>query len=787
MRYQGSIRKELTRIILIVASLTSLIGYGIFLYWYMSNQHERASDLSKQIGVVLSQDFAKLALLNKVSIGADITTKLKSFDSLHSMVLYKLDATPIYQYHIDDTGFKPKPLPKTIEPVERNNLLELYIPATYQDTPVGYVHLVLVIDSLWDLLQRDSMMFFLIGFSLLFLSYFLAFFFSKKFTEPILYLVTFLEKIEFLDLKKRVVTHAHNEYGKLYEEVNTMLERMHVSQETQKLAALAFETQSGMVITDKNQKILRINRAFTKITGYTQEDVLGQTPALLRSEYQNETFYKEMYANLAKYNHWSGEIYNRHKSGKIYPEHLTIQAVLDEEGEVLYYVASFLDITIQKESEAQLEYLKQYDALTGLVNREMLIKTMREHLGSGEQRDWGALICFDLKDFKLINEAYGHSGGDQLLQEITNRLKHDFSDCDTISRVGSDEFALWFKSSGDTKENASVESKLLIEYLINLFSKPFKIDTKTVHVLPTIGIALYGEKDHDAPLLFKQADSALHMAKREERSFAFFDEQAEETALSHLDMYSQLLIAIEENQFELYYQLQYDHDAQIYSAEALIRWIHPEIGFISPVEFIPIAERTGLILHIGLWVVNEACKQLSIWQQDPTTSAYKLSINVSAKQFNHDDFVEQINDILNRYHVRKNTLKIELTESIVIENVERVREKMQELQNIGIEVSLDDFGTGYSSLQYLKNLPFNQVKIDQSFVKNMLTHENDIAIIKSVLLLGEAFELEVIAEGVETKEHYELLKSMGCRYFQGYYFAKPQKIDTVTTLLRTNQ
>jgi len=778
-KYKGSIRKRLTGIIMLVAFLTGITGYSGFVYWYMNDQQSRSVHLAETVGLVLGQDIAKLVLLNKISAAADITSKLKSFPDLNTMVLHKLDGKAIFQYSKKNSSFTVLPLPPQSQRKYKitGNSIKLYVDALYQDTPLGYIQLNIQIMTIWDVVKQNMKMLVLILLFMLILSYLLAIIFSSRFTKPILNLVSFLEKIDLIDsLKQRVNTREKNEFGKLYAEVNTMLERMESSQKDQKIAATAFETQSGMTITDADQNILQINKAFTDITGYTSEEAIGKTPAILNSGRHDDEFYKNMYESLAKYHYWGGEIYNRHKDGTVYPEYLTIQAVLDDNDNTIHYVASFIDLTFQKEAEAEVAYLKQYDSLTGLANKELLIQDIQQYIDNDEQKGWGALICIDIQDFKMINDAYGHSSGDMLLKDIASRLKDNFKTSDMIGKLGGDEFAIWFNFLDNNKEKASIQCETLAQYLITILTQPFTLNDKTIHPVPCAGIALYNANDKDANALLKQADGALHLAKKKESNLAFFDEQAEKMLLTHLSMHSKLLLAVEKKQFELFYQLQYNANRQVYGAEALIRWMHPEEGMISPNDFIPVAEKTGLILPMGLWTIEEACKQLILWQKEPETVNWVLAVNISAKQFSQNEFLEQVKEILSKYDIVRGTLKFELTESILVDNINVIIEKMEQLRKLGIQISLDDFGTGYSSLQYLKNLPIDQVKIDQSFVQNMHSHKVDIAIIKSVLLLADALNIEVIAEGVETKEHYELLKELGCKLFQGYYFSKAERI-----------
>jgi len=780
-KFKGSIRKKLIWIIILVTSLTTFAGYGSFISWYMQNQYEQAIELSKTIGEVLSQDFAKVILLNEITVAAEISTKLSSFESVKSMVLYKKDTTPIYQYSADNRSFKVNDITinELNESVISGNTLKFHSHASYLGKDIGYIQLNLKINTIYDIIKKHLLIAFLLYGFMLLMSYLLASYFAKYFTNPILNLVSFLETVElFSSLKKRIYTKEDNEFGKLYEEVNIMLKRMEESYEESRISAVAFETHSGMTITDSEHKILKINQAFTDITGFSSKEAIGKTPSLLKSGIQGEQFYLDMMNTLKKHNYWSGEIYNRHKDGSVYPEYLTIQSVLDEDSTPIYYVASFVDLTLQKETEAKLQYLKQYDTLTGLANKELLIELLQKHLHSNKVENFGVLISFDIKEFKLVNDAYGHGYGDLLLQKISSRIKEQFKSSELITRIGADEFILWFKDIGDTKENASIESKNLAQSIINCLSGAFYINDTKVHTLVHLGISLYDETNRDANILFKQSNSALHNAKRQDKEFAFFDAQAQEMALAHIDMYTQLRLALEENQFELFYQLQFYNDTPN-GAEALIRWNHPIKGTISPLDFIPIAEKSGLILPIGRWVIEEACRELAKWSQNPKTSSWSIAVNISAKQFKEDNFVEQIVNAVKENNIEYSSLKVELTESIIADDLNQVIEKMKTLQELGIKTSLDDFGTGYSSLEYLKKLPLNQIKIDQSFVRNMLDDKNDIAIIKSILLIGEARGLEVIAEGVETKEHYEFLQGLGCNYFQGYYFAKPQKISNL--------
>ena len=777
-QYRGSIKKWLVTIIIAVTLTTSIFGSFFFFYWYTTDQYKKTQELVHTVSSVIGQNVAKIILLNDVSAAADVTTSLESFTTLDSMVLYKLDQTPIYQFSKTEESLKITKLQKTpqenllIEGKHAKVLTKVY----YQETLLGFVLLDIEIKSIIEIIKENLNKILLLFFIIFLFSIFLANYFAKKFTAPILNLVKFLEKIELSEsFKEKIYTKGNNEYTHLYDEVNTMLERIEATHEALRIAAVAFETHNGMTITDKNHTIIEVNKSFVEITGYSKEEAIGQTPAILKSGRQDEQFYKNMNESLEKYHYWSGEIYNKHKDGTVFPEYLTIQSVLNENKEVLYYVASFIDLTVQKKTEEKLHYIQKYDSLTGLANKALLSEKIQDNLLTSNRTKWGTLLIINIKDFKLVNEAFGYETGDILLQNFAQRL-HEIDNVTLISRMDSDQFCIWFKDLAKARDKSVIESKAIAEYISDFVTQPYKIDAKTINILVEIGIHIYSPSDTNATKIMQNTEAALHTAKNNELKISFFDENYQQIAQNHMDIYSQLLIAIQEEQFELYYQPQYNQDEEVYSAEALIRWNITKDKIIPPNDFIPIAEKSGLIIEIGSFVITQACKQLKEWSKNTTTQGYVIAVNVSTKQFMHKDFIQHITEQIKLYSVNPSLLKVELTESIVVKDIKNVVEKMNQLREIGIQISLDDFGTGYSSLQYLKDLPLDQVKIDQSFVKNMLSNKSDVAIIRSILLMCETLEIDVIAEGVETKEHVDFLKELGCQYFQGYYFSKPKSI-----------
>jgi len=438
MRYTGSIKKRLIFIILLITVLTSIVGYSSFVYWSLSDHQKSTIKLSKTVGLVLSQNIAQLVLLNKVSAAADISSQLKAFNSLDNMVLYKLDGKVLLQYSRNNQTFDVEPLTKSKDKfIFTDNILKSFINAKYQDTHLGYIQLNFKINSMWDIfIQNIMILVFILSFMFM-LSFLLAIYFAKQFTQPIVKLVSFLEDIKLLDsLDKKIITNENNEYGKLYKEVNTMLQRIKTNQESLKIAAVAFETQNGMTITDKDNKILQINKAFTDITGYTASEAIGQTPAVLKSGIQGDEFYKEMYQSLEKYNYWGGEIDNRHKDGNIVKEYLTINSVLDDKGDTIYYVASFSDITLQKETE---EKLKQKEIILVQQSKMALMGEMLENIAhqwrqplslittisSGMQvikeHDLGSTKEEDIKNFTSIIDA------SQYLSQTIDDFKNFFN------------------------------------------------------------------------------------------------------------------------------------------------------------------------------------------------------------------------------------------------------------------------------------------------------------------------------------------------------------------------
>ncbi|MDO8988942.1 MAG: EAL domain-containing protein [Sideroxyarcus sp.] len=553
-----------------------------------------------------------------------------------------------------------------------------------------------------------------------------------------------------------------------------------------RVAATAFESQEGMLITDADNTILQVNNAFTAVTGYTAAEVVGRNPRVLGSGRHDDSFYAAMWRSINSTGAWRGEIWNKRKNGEIYPEFISISAVKDANGTVTNYVAALTDITKSKASEEAIKNLAFFDPLTGLPNRRLLQDRLQQALASsGRSGKQGAILFIDLDNFKTLNDTLGHDIGDLLLQQVAQRLVACVREGDTVARIGGDEFVVMLEDLSAQELEAAEQTKGIGAKIIERLNQPYTLGAYEYHNTPSIGAALF--IDHQQPLenLLKQADIAMYQAKKAGRNtLRFYDPQMQDIINARAALENELRKALANQQFQLYYQTQVNSAQRILGAEALIRWHHPERGLVSPVEFIPLAEETGLILPIGHWVLEMACAQLNAWQRDALTRDLVLAVNVSAKQFSQEDFAAQVQATVQRHAINPARLKLELTESMLQDNIEDTISTMNALKAAGIQFSLDDFGTGYSSLQYIKRLPLNQLKIDRSFVRDIVTDHSDKAIANTIIAMARSLGLDVIAEGVETEEQRQFLLATGCMHFQGYLFSKPVPIEEFEALLK---
>ena len=550
-------------------------------------------------------------------------------------------------------------------------------------------------------------------------------------------------------------------------------------QQELRIAATAFESLHGVMVTNTKGLILRVNKAFTEMTGYQAEEVVGKSPSILKSGRHEAAFYADMWRQLEVAGAWYGEIWDRRKNGEIFPKWQTISAVKGADGVITHYVAAFSDISESKAAEQEIRNLAFYDPLTQLPNRRLLIDRLQHALIAGARNNRnGALLFIDLDNFKTLNDTHGHEMGDLLLKQVTGRLTECVRGGDTVARLGGDEFVLIFEDLSADRLEAAAQAEIVAEKILDALNQPYILGCEEYQSTASIGVTLFSNNDASVDDLLRQADLAMYQSKDAGRnSLRFFQPDMQATVAARSAMESALRKGLRENQLLLHYQPQVNAAGRVTGAEALVRWQHPERGMVSPADFIPLAEQTGLILPLGLWVLQTACDQLATWASQPRLAQLTLAVNVSARQFRQPDFVSQVLDLLAETGANPAQLKLELTESMLVDNVQTIIEKMSALKEKGVGFSLDDFGTGYSSLTYLKRLPLDQLKIDQSFVREVLSNQNDAAIARTVVALAQSLSLGVIAEGVETLAQRDFLAASGCLSYQGYFFSRPLPID----------
>lgn len=552
-----------------------------------------------------------------------------------------------------------------------------------------------------------------------------------------------------------------------------------------KLSAEVFEGSSEcIVITDADECILTVNKAFTAVTGYSPEEVMGKTPRLMSSGRHDPEFYRKMWETLLATGHWQGEIWDRRKNGEVYPKWASISAVRDGAGNPVHYIGIFSDITERKAAEAQIEFLAYHDALTELPNRRLALDHMELALAYADRAETKAAVLFlDLDNFKTINDSFGHNVGDALLKAVAKRLRECTRETDTLSRQGGDEFLIVLANVNDTDAISSVTEKILEK-----LEETFHIEGNELSTSLSIGISVYPDDSRDIDTLLNLADTAMYHAKEAGRNtYRFYTEQMNIDAVEHQRVRVGLRRALERNEFVLYYQPQINlSTGAVIGAEALIRWNHPEQGFMPPGRFIPTAEESGLIVPMGDWVLREACRQAAEWRKAGLPELV-VAVNISAMQFKRGDLEQSVLEALVDSGLPPTCLELELTESILIHDTEKVLETVQRLKSQGVQLSIDDFGTGYSSLSYLKRFNVDKLKIDRSFVCDMVNNPNDAVIVRAIIQMARSLNLKTIAEGVEDEVLLSFLRLQYCDEAQGYYFAKPMPADEFARYLAAAQ
>lgn len=538
-----------------------------------------------------------------------------------------------------------------------------------------------------------------------------------------------------------------------------------------RLWARVFEgSNEAIVISDANFNIVSVNRTYENIMGFVEADVVGVNALEVVSALHSHTFMRGLVTVLNEQSHWQGEMIGRRKNKEEFPCWVSIGLTKNAEGEVENYITIFSDITERKNSRQQLDFLAHHDSLTGLPNRALLNDRLNMAVTVAQrQQELLGVLFIDLDRFKNVNDSFGHVAGDKLLKEAAVRLSSVVRLGDTVSRLGGDEFVVLFPNIKDANNLADLAIKLC-----NQLRDPYLIDGISVHLTPSVGIAMYPNDGDNANALIKNADAAMYLAKEKGRNnYQFYTPALNSRTLDRLKLESDLRQAIEQGSFELHYQPQIITDTgNLWGAEALVRWRHPERGLVPPLDFIPLAEETGLIIQLGHWVMCEAARQVTHWRKNGYPTLV-VSINISALQFRQTDFLEQTKAVFETLGADPASVELELTESILMGDMEASIAMLEGLRKLGFRIAIDDFGTGYSSLNYLRRLPVNVLKIDQSFVRDMLKEQASLAIVDSIIGLAKALGKETIAEGVETEAEYNLLCQHDCHIVQGYYFSKP--------------
>jgi diguanylate cyclase (GGDEF)-like protein/PAS domain S-box-containing protein len=553
----------------------------------------------------------------------------------------------------------------------------------------------------------------------------------------------------------------------------------------QRIAAIAFESQQGMLVTDAQTRIIKANRAFSAITGYSEAEVLGQPTRILGSGHQGAEFYQQMWKALYESGGWQGEIWNRRKSGEAFPEWLTISAVHDAKGRLTNYVASLTDISERKDAEEKIQHLAFYDPLTNLPNRRLMRQRLEQALVvCRREQHYAALIFLDLDDFKNVNDLYGHQIGDGMLCQVAERLRHALRERDTVARFGGDEFVVLLEGLEVNATEAATQVEHIGRKLLQTLREPYLIKDQVFSSSASLGIVLFNDEQHTADELMQYADLSMYSAKAAGKDMlSFYDPQMQAVVSMRIELEEDIRRGLAQEEFVLYLQPQADASGNFEGAEALVRWQHPSRGLLAPGVFIDIAERSGLIESLDLAILRQGCELLARWAQQPQTATLSLAVNISARLLYRDDFVCQVREILQQTGASALQLKLEITESLLLTDVDKAVSRMQLLREMGVRFAIDDFGTGYSSMAYLQRLPLDQLKIDQSFVRGLPDDKGNIAIVRAILSMAEGLELEVIAEGVEHPAQQDILRLHGCRHFQGYLFGKPMSVDAFLELL----
>ncbi len=552
--------------------------------------------------------------------------------------------------------------------------------------------------------------------------------------------------------------------------VRDIRERLEKEEQLKQLMTVVENSNDGILVTDATGTIVAVNGAFCRISGYDEEEVLGKTPSMFQSGLHDKSFYRAMWDELDQHGQWQGEIWNRNKDGASYPEMLSIRALTDDAGVAYRYVGIFTDLTNEKELEKKVLHLAQTDPLTGMANRVLFRDRLQQAIKHAQRHvSTLAVYSLGLDSFKKINDSLGHCVGDKILIEVAKRLKICLRDEDSFCRHSGDEFTLMTSGSADVMDASTVANKIL-----NAIRLPFAVEDNELFLTASIGIALFPKDSSDDLGLMQKAENAMHQSKKNGRDcYCYFSQEFSQQAEQALHLTNMLHKALGKQELQIYFQPQVDLETrEVVAAEALLRWHNEELGWVSPAQMIPIAEESGLILPIGQWVLEQVAKQIRS-HYETKRDWLPIAVNISVKQFVTDDFVDTVKGIIEKYEIPARCMELELTESLMLADVDLAIKKMGELHALGVPLALDDFGTGYTSLAYLKRFPVDKIKLDRAFVTDIHHCKGDAALAKSLVAFTREMEFELIAEGIEEEIQGEYLKAMGFRYGQGYLYSRP--------------
>lgn len=617
---------------------------------------------------------------------------------------------------------------------------------------------------------------------------------SASITKPLRVLIQRFEQGGTGELPLKTIARRHDEIGRLWKTFNTFMEHLSASRksllaeirerETAQNQLHLFEkvfenTSEGICITDEDGRIEAINRAFTEITGYAETEALGQNPRILKSDRHGPEFYETMWASLVRDGSWSGEIWNRRKTGDAYPELLNISSI-KEPGAALKYIAVFHDISEMKSKEQQIKHLAYHDPLTHLPNRALLKDRLKQAIADAQRTGNMVQILFvDLDNFKKVNDSVGHVKGDELLKETAQRLRSVTRSGDTVSRLGGDEFIIMFTHVTNTNELVG-----MVKRIQSVFERPFELGGVNFYITASIGISVYPIDGQDEDSLIKNADLAMYQTKNHGKNhYCIFESSMARQVEERVRMESDLRTGIENDEFEVYFQPRVDIITRnVTGMEALVRWIRPETGLVPPNRFIPLAEESGLIIPLGEAIFQKSIAQAMAVREKMGTDL-SVSVNVSSRQFEDEHFEEMVTALLHETGFPGNRLEVEITESLLVKDINSAMKRLNRLAEHGVTAAIDDFGTGYSSLAYIKRLPISVLKIDKTFVDNLAKDQEDQVIVETTVLMANKLNLGLVAEGVETLEQLEVLSQMGQMEIQGYFFAPPMPMAAFETWL----